>query len=175
MNTSRGNCILSLIAILFFTPLASAAGENEFASDPELVDRGRYLIRVAGCNDCHTKAYAMKDGNVPESEWLKGDDFGWRGPWGTTYGSNLRLYVSEMSEQQWVDAARTLRRRPPMPWFNLVAMEDRDLRSIYHFIRSLGDPGMPAPTPLAPAIEPSTSHAMWLEGKRSVPLQTGVE
>ena len=60
-----------------------AAGEPSL--DPGLVERGRYLARVAGCNDCHTPDYAGKDGRVPLDRWLSGDRFGWRGPWGTTW------------------------------------------------------------------------------------------
>ena len=38
---------------------------------------------------------------------------------GTTYASNLRLYVKYMSEDQWLAACRTLKRRPPMPWYTV--------------------------------------------------------
>ena len=46
--------------------------------DRVLVERGRYLTHVAGCNDCHTPGYAAADGRVPESLWLTGDALGWR-------------------------------------------------------------------------------------------------
>lgn len=69
-----------------------------------------------------------------------------------------------MTEKQWVEIARTLRRRPPMPWFNLNVMHEDDLRALYHFMRSLGDPGLPAPAALAPDQEPATPHAKWVEG-----------
>jgi hypothetical protein len=37
---------------------------------------------------------AQREGNVPEKEWLMGSGAqGWRGPWGTTYASNLRINV----------------------------------------------------------------------------------
>ena len=36
---------------------------------------------VAGCNDCHTRDYAIKGGQVPEAAWLMGDELGWRGAW----------------------------------------------------------------------------------------------
>lgn len=134
------------------------------SADSKLVERGRYIALVAGCNDCHTPGYAVSDGDVPEDLWLTGDKFGWRGPWGTTYGTNLRLFVNAMTEKQWVEIARTLRRRPPMPWFNLNAMHEDDLRALYHFMRSLGDPGLPAPAALAPDQEPATPHAKWVEG-----------
>jgi len=140
---------------------AAHAGAAEPAPDHQLVERGRYIARVSGCNDCHTPGYLMSEGNVPETQWLTGNDFGWRGPWGTTYGSNLRLFVKDMSESQWVEVARTLKRRPPMPWFNLNTMEESDLRALYQFIRSLGDPGQPAPAYVPPGEEPTTPYALF--------------
>jgi mono/diheme cytochrome c family protein len=53
------------------------------------VARGRYLAKIAGCNDCHTPAYAMRGGDVPEAGWLIGDALGWQGPWGTLFESQL--------------------------------------------------------------------------------------
>ena len=47
------------------------------------IEWGRYLVKIAGCNDCHTPGYTMRDGNVPVSQWLLGDKLGWRGGWGT--------------------------------------------------------------------------------------------
>ena len=143
---------------------ADATDAATFSADPELVERGRYVALIAGCNDCHTPGYAANNGNVPETLWLTGDTFGWRGPWGTTYGTNLRLLVDSLSEEQWIELARTLRRRPPMPWFNLNSMHEDDLRGLFHFIRSLGDPGTPAPSALPPHDEPTTPHAWWIEG-----------
>lgn len=131
----------------------------DFVPDPNLVERGRYITRIAGCNDCHTPGYLMSDGQTPEEMWLIGDTFGWRGPWGTTYAANLRLFVARLTEAQWIEAARTLRRRPPMPWFNLNRMEPDDLRAMYHFVRSLGDPGKPAPAYVPPDQEPPPPYA----------------
>jgi len=42
-------------------------------------------------------------------------------------------------------------------------MSDDDLKAVYHFIRSLGDPGVPAPAALPPAQTPVTPHALWVE------------
>ena len=67
------------------------------------VTAGRYLVIIGGCNDCHTAGYMAQEGNVPESDWLTGSPVGWRGPWGTTYPSNLRLLVQSMSEDAWVE------------------------------------------------------------------------
>jgi hypothetical protein len=42
--------------------------------------RGRYVIKIAGCNDCHIVGYAEMAGKIPEQNWFKGDTIGWRGP-----------------------------------------------------------------------------------------------
>ncbi|HXG28923.1 MAG TPA: hypothetical protein VNJ47_08740 [Nevskiales bacterium] len=122
--------------------------------DP-LVERGRYLVQAAGCNDCHTPGYAQREGKVPEAEWLTGDTVGWRGPWGTTYATNLRLRLRDFSEEQWLQFARHFRARPPMPWFNVTVMTDEDLRAIYRYTLAQGPAGKPAPAYLPPDRVPS--------------------
>jgi mono/diheme cytochrome c family protein len=120
-----------------------------------LIDHGRYLIKVSGCNDCHTPGYGPAAGKVDEKLWLTGDSLGWRGAWGTTYPTNLRLYMQSHSEASWLQTARTFQPRPPMPWFNVHAMSDRDLRAIYHYVRALGPAGQPAPAYVPPGQEPA--------------------
>jgi hypothetical protein len=132
---------------------ASVAMAQAPRGQPTL-ERGRYVAVIAGCNDCHTEGFAPSGGKVPEKEWFKGDRMGWRGPWGTTYGPNLRLYMQKLSEDDWVKTAKTLQARPPMPWWALHAMDVADLRSLYRFVRSLGDPGTPAPAYLPPERKP---------------------
>lgn len=137
--------------------LSTAAAGKQDAS----VERGRYLIQIGGCNDCHTNGYAPREGDVPESEWLLGDILGFRGAWGTTYPINLRLYMSRLSEDQWVQVARQMRSRPPMPWFNLTPMTDEDLRSIYRFVRTLEPLGDPAPAFVPPDEEPPPPYVQF--------------
>lgn len=114
------------------------------------IERGRYLVHVTGCNDCHTPNYGPREGKVDEKLWLTGDALGWAGPWGTTYATNLRLLVNTMSREQWVSHARTMTPRPPMPWFNLRVMTDSDLQAMYAYIRHLGPAGTPAPAYVPP-------------------------
>ena len=151
--------VLQLTALLGLESTSAFAVHTTTISD--LVERGRYVAQVSGCNDCHTDGYLMNNGNVPVSQWLKGSRFGWHGPWGTTYASNLRLFMKDMSETDWIKAAHSLTLRPPMPWFNLNAMHDDDLRALYYFVRSLGDPGEPAPAYLPPGEEPRTAFALF--------------
>jgi len=152
MSTLRK--VLVGILLLAVAPVASSFAQPGTEADAESLNRGRYLARIAGCNDCHTAGYAMSGGNIPEAQWLMGDQLGWRGPWGTTYSSNLRLYLQNFSEDQWVQVARTVQFRPPMPWFALRDMTEGDLRAIYRFVRQLGDAGEPAPSFVPPGQEP---------------------
>lgn len=147
----KGSLNLLLVS-LFISNFALADNSNQ-------IKHGRYLVTIAGCNDCHTAGYLVTDGKVPEANWLTGDSFGWNGPWGTTYGPNLRLFVKDLSEDQWVKEAKNLKRRPPMPWFALNQMKEDDLRAIYQFIKSLGAPGSQAPAYLPPGKEPPMPYA----------------
>lgn len=141
------------MAVALIAGVASAGALADPASEAS-VERGRYLVAIAGCNDCHTPGYPERAGNVPEAEWLIGTPLGWHGPWGTTYAINLRLFASRMTEGQWLDRVRTVEPKPPMPWFNLRAMADADLIAIYRFIRNLGPAGAEAPKALPPTAPP---------------------
>jgi hypothetical protein len=122
----------------------------EFYFKMKSVDKGRFLVKKLGCNDCHTAGYLRSKGNIPESKWLTGDSIGWRGPLGTSYGSNLRLLIGAFTEEEWIEMAKTLKSRPPMPHFILNAMDKEDLQAIYWFIRYLGPRGKHVP-----AFEPA--------------------
>lgn len=129
--------------------------------DYPLVDRGRYLVVIGGCNDCHTSGYLLSEGKVPEQQWLMGDSLGWRGPWGTTYPANLRNLMQTLTEQEWVSLGKSLKARPPMPWFNLNTMKEDDLRAVYQFIRHLGPGGQAAPDYVPPDREPTGPFALF--------------
>jgi len=129
--------------------------------DPKRIERGRHLVIITGCNDCHTAGYVQAEGKMKEDQWLLGDRLGFRGPWGTTYPTNLRLSLSKMSERQWIEHAKTLRARPPMPWFNLNAMSEADLGAMYQFVRSLQPQGGPAPEALPPGQEPPQPYVQY--------------
>ena len=130
-------------------------GQSTNPNSAGAVERGRYLVRITGCNDCHTPGYIQSGGKVPERQWLVGDQLGWQGPWGTTYPTNLRLYMQDLSQEQWIKTAKTFQPRPPMPWFNLHDMTEQDLGAIYQFIRHLRPAGSPAPAYLPPDKKPS--------------------
>jgi mono/diheme cytochrome c family protein len=145
--SAMASLVMASVGLLFSNPSAAA--------DAPTIERGQYLVRIGGCNDCHTAGYAEKAGNLPLDEWLTGTPVGFKGAWGTTYAANLRLTVNALTEDQWVTFAR-LPRRPPMPWFNLRDMNDNDLRAMYRFIRELGPKGQRAPSAAAPGVAVTT-------------------
>ena len=151
---------MRLVAILAAIVAAMPVFAQDKKADP-LVARGKYVVSIAGCNDCHTPNFAPKGGQVPESEWLTGDALGWRGPWGTTYASNLRIYMQGLTEEQWIKTAKTLNARPPMPWFNVRRMSTTDLRAIYRYVRHLGPAGKPAPAYVPPDKTPQQPYVQF--------------
>ena len=152
----RSVIIVSAVAMASLVTGAVAQQAPKLSTE---ASRGKYLVQIAGCNDCHTPGYTAAAGKVDEKLWLTGDQLGWRGPWGTTYASNLRLLVKDMSADQFVKFARS-QFRPPMPWFNLRAMTERDVKAIYAYLKHLGPAGQPAPqyvppdkTPVGPFVQ----------------------
>ena len=125
--------------------------------DARQIERGRYLVGVGACNDCHTPGFNEAAGRIAQSRWLTGSNVGFQGPWGTSYPVNLRLYVQNLSEAQWLARVRQPM-RPPMPWFNLRDMKDDDLVAMYRFMRSLGPMGEPAPVAAAPGQRVTTPY-----------------
>ncbi len=138
----------SFVASMVLAMAVPFAG-HAAAPSQEVLKRGEYLIRIGGCNDCHTPAYGEKAGKMPTAEWLTGVPIGYRGPWGTTYAANLRLSMAKLTEDQWLLQAR-LPRLPPMPFWALADMTDADLRAVYHFVRSLGPAGVATPAAVLP-------------------------
>ncbi len=133
----------------------AAAAEPTRMTDAQAIERGRYIAKIAGCNDCHTPGYALKGGKVAEKDWLTGDALGWRGAWGTTYPANLRTYMQNMiGSAVGEEPRRRIETRPPMPWFALHDMSEQDLRAFYRFVRHLGPAGQPAPAYVPPGQVP---------------------
>jgi len=160
---------MTALAAALTATLAGAALAAGPDKDTRTLQRGKYLVKIGACNDCHTAHYMEKDGKVPEAEWLTGSAMGFQGPWGTTYPVNLRLRMQTLSEEQWLKMARTAM-RPPMPWFNLAAATDADLRAIYHYVRSLGPKGEPAPAYVAPGQPVNTPYIVFVP--QNLPKQT---
>lgn len=142
----------ALVVGLAMPSLAAAASPERQKPDP-WVERGHYVVTIGGCNDCHTPGWGENGGKADASVLLTGNGEGFRGPWGTTYPVNLRIFTEKMTEKEWIKTARTQKARPPMPFWALNRMATGDLRAVYRYIRSLGPGGHAAPDFVPPDKE----------------------
>lgn len=127
-----GGCALcATLAACQPTPPQAPAPEPVAAVS---VDRGEYLVRITGCNDCHTPMQFGPEGPAPDmSRMLSGHPEGvvvaaapalseswmmagsatntaYAGPWGVSYATNLTpsetTGLGIWTEQMFVDAMR---------------------------------------------------------------------
>jgi len=163
--SDSGNAVLarwtSMIVRLSLVILVLQFANIAVSDEQDMVARGEYIVMIGGCNDCHTAGYLATERNIDKDVWLTGDNFGWRGPWGTTYGANLRKFMQPLTEEQWVALAKVMTARPPMPWFALNKMKGDDLRAVYRFVRSLGPSDNVVPAYVPPGEEPNTPYALF--------------
>jgi mono/diheme cytochrome c family protein len=156
----RFEAVLRVIVAATALSLATAA----HAAGPlavtggSLVAVGEYLVAIGGCNDCHTEGWNKAPGAIPPAQRLAGVAIGWHGPWGTSYAINLRLLMQRLSVEQWLGYVETMQPKPPMPWFNMRAMSETDLKAMYAYIRSLGPAGEATPADLPPNQKPTTPY-----------------
>jgi hypothetical protein len=125
----------SLLCLLLAA--ACAPGDGESRAHADAVARGRYLVTLGGCNDCHTPKRFTPAGPVPDSSrFLAGhpadfklppvppgvlgpDRWGalvtptltaWAGPWGVSFTANLTPDPSGLASwtvQQFIQTMRT--------------------------------------------------------------------
>jgi hypothetical protein len=152
--------------------VCSTAVAADGASAPtgkRAIEHGKFLVGYGGCNDCHTPGWAQNNGHAPQDMLLIGEGMNFQGPWGTTYPTNLRLMVQQLTAKEWIAQLRSQKARPAMPWWIFRYLSDRDLTDIYTYIHSLGPagkpahayvpPGQPAPQPYFKLMLPPPSAA----------------
>ena len=137
---------VGLAAVGFAATSAPAKKKTTPAmSRSAMLERGKYLVTVAGCNDCHTPGTLY--GAPDFSRMLSGAEMGWRGPWGVTYARNLtpdkETGLGNWTRDQIVKAFRSGVRPdgtmllPPMPWQDFAALTDVDAYAIAAFLQSI--------------------------------------
>ncbi|MEJ1965486.1 MAG: hypothetical protein WDO56_29660 [Gammaproteobacteria bacterium] len=76
------------VAVLSASVMVVGLSSTARAADSPDVVRGRYLVMIAGCTDCHTPGYFS--GNIDPAKLLSGSDVGFQVPGvGTVIGRNL--------------------------------------------------------------------------------------
>lgn len=146
---------MRLIQLACMLILATTAAQ---AADPQ-VTRGRYLVSLAGCNDCHTPGNFL--GHRDMTKVLGGSDVGFGIPGlGVFVGPNLtpdkETGLGKWSPYQIVTAIRTGKRpdgrvlAPIMPWHDLAHLTDGDAFAIAAYLKSLPAVSHKVPGPFGP-------------------------
>ena len=140
------------------------ASTTAFAADPQ-VDRGKYLVTITGCNDCHTPGALL--GKPDFSRTLGGSDVGFGIPGlGTFVGQNLtpdketglgnwtaEQIVAAITKGETPDGRKLF---PVMPWPALANLTADDAQAIVAYLKSLPPVKNAVPGPFGPTDVPST-------------------
>jgi mono/diheme cytochrome c family protein len=140
--------------------LASAAA---LAADPQ-IERGKYLVLIGGCSDCHTPGNFL--GHPDMTRFLGGSDVGFGIPGlGVFVGPNLtsdkQTGLGNWTAEQIVTAITTGERpdhrilAPSMPWRGLSHLTSSDALAIATFLKSLPPVSNKVPGPFGPNEEPT--------------------
>jgi mono/diheme cytochrome c family protein len=135
------------------------------AADPATIARGKYLVTIAGCNDCHTPGYFF--GKPDMARFLGGSDVGFEMPGlGTFVGANLTpdkaTGLGNWTDAQVVAALQKGERpdgrmlAPIMPWHAFASLTKQDVDAIVAFLRSLPAVANKVPGPFGPDQAPTT-------------------
>jgi mono/diheme cytochrome c family protein len=146
---------------------AMAFSVSALAADPQ-VERGKYLVQIGGCNDCHTPGYFL--GHPDMTRFLGGSDVGFGIPGlGVFVGPNLtpdkETGLGNWTAQQIITAITTGERpdkrvlAPSMPWRELAVLTKSDALAIAAFLKSLPPVSHKVAGPFGPA-EPPTVFVM---------------
>ncbi len=131
---------------LFVLSCATGQQATTAAAKQDPVVRGRYLVTIMSCNDCHTPGYFY--GAPDTTRLLAGSDLGWVGPWGVVHARNLTpdstTGIGNWTIEQIVTALRTgntpdgAQLAPIMPWMNYADILDQDdAVAIASYLKSL--------------------------------------
>lgn len=159
-----GSRLRAVLALATLSLVLSASGDAH-AADAEQIERGKYLVTLGGCNDCHTSGYFF--GKPDMERMLGGSEVGFEIPGlGTFYGPNLTpdktTGLGDWSEDEIVTAIQTGMRpdgralAPIMPWRALANLTPSDAQAIAAFLKSLPPVENKVPGPFGPGETPSS-------------------
>ena len=149
---------------LMIVTLAGLAAPRTFAATPA-IQRGEYLVTVAGCTDCHTPGHFL--GKPDLTRRLGGSDVGFSIPGlGVFLGPNLtpdkETGLGKWTTQQIVTAITVGRRPdgrmlvPVMPYPALAKLTPGDARAIALYLQSLPPVSNKVPGPFGANDKPSS-------------------
>jgi mono/diheme cytochrome c family protein len=162
--------IAAILGLAGLTSCASRApgGASGTAATPAVmtpeqkIERGRYLVTIGSCGDCHTPGAFY--GAADSARMFAGSELGWVGPWGTSYPSNLtpdpETGIGKWSEGDIINAIKRGVKAdgspimPPMPWPNLAYLTDEDASAIAAFLKSIPPVVHAVPALVRPGVKP---------------------
>jgi mono/diheme cytochrome c family protein len=144
------------ISVLFMRSTASHA-------DTSQVERGRYLVQLGGCTDCHTPGHLL--GKPDTARFLGGSDVGLEvAGLGTFIAPNLtpdeETGLGTWTREQIIAAIQTGVRpdgrvlAPIMPWRAYAEMTKPDVGAVVDYLKSLPRVSHKVLGPFGPGEEP---------------------
>jgi mono/diheme cytochrome c family protein len=155
---SRGAFVVAL-AVVALAGISAAHAQSP-------VERGKYLVSIMGCNDCHTAGYFF--GKPDMTKYLAGSDIGFDVPnLGVFVGRNLTpdkaTGLGNWTNAQIVTALQTGVRpdgrvlAPSMPWRAYAALTKADANAVAAFLKSMRPMSNAIPGPFGPGEKPTVS------------------
>jgi mono/diheme cytochrome c family protein len=153
MDTMKKTTALA-VALLIAAGFAGSAAKADDAAA-----RGKYLVTIMGCGDCHTPGVFL--GKPDFAHALSGGDVGFEVPgmgihWGPNLTPDPETGLGKWSEADIIGAfTRGVRpdgRRliPTMPYMNFAQLTDSDAHAIVAFLKSIPPIKNQVPAPTAP-------------------------
>ena len=102
-------------------------------------------------------------GTIGPDKWgalATNDLTAWTGPWGTSFAANLTPDATGLGPWKLRDFVRSMRGGkhlgggrdilPPMPWFNMAALTDAELKALFAYLKSVKPISNRVPEPIPP-------------------------
>ena len=152
------------IACVVGTVLSVSSITAASAQNKQQIERGKYLVTLASCTDCHTPGYFF--GKPDMKRFLGGSEVGFEIPGlGVFHGPNLTpdndTGLGKWTVAQIVTALKTGKRpdgrelAPAMPWRAFAEMRNDDATAIAVYLKSLPPIKNKVPGPFGPNDKPT--------------------
>jgi mono/diheme cytochrome c family protein len=156
---------MKLRTVLAVLAAVCAPAAASLAADPAAVARGKYLVTIASCHDCHTPGYFL--GKPDMARFLGGSEVGFELPGlGVFLGPNLtpdkETGLGNWTDKQVVEAIQQGKRpdnrmlAPIMPYHAFANLTPQDVNAIVAFLRSIPPVKNKVPGPFGPNETPTS-------------------
>jgi mono/diheme cytochrome c family protein len=146
--------------------LATYGGCHDCHTPKVMTPNGPVLdkTRLLSGHPADMKLPPVPVGALGPNQWgaVATNDFtAWVGPWGTSFAANLTpdedTGLGNWTLEQFIKTMRTGKHLgvgrpilPPMPWFDVSALSNRDLTALFAYLRSLKPMSNRVPPPIPP-------------------------